>query len=121
MVKHQLEEFRQSNSYKELFGIDGEPIELEWNKIPGLTSLEILQKVPKDLKDRNIEPEKFGDRMIFMSMFDDIDWRKRGHSERCISNSEQVKNYAERFSRGHWTFLGPGDEKEMVRNCQLHT
>ena len=41
--------------------------------------------------------------------------------QKDISNSEQVKNYAERFSRGHWTFLGPGDEKEVVRNCQLHT
>ena len=47
-----------------------------------------------------------------MSMFNDIDWTKRGNSERCISNAEQVKNYAERFSRGHWTFLGPGDEKK---------
>ena len=37
---------------------------------------------------------------------------KRGNSERCISNSEQVKNYAERFSRGHWTCLGPVDEKK---------
>ena len=26
-----------------------------------------------------------------------------------ISNSEKVKEYAKRFSRGHWTFLGPGD------------
>ena len=30
----------------------------------------------------------------------------------CFSNSEQVKNYAKRFLRGHWTFLGPGDEKK---------
>ena len=45
-------------------------------------------------------------------MFSDIDWTKRGNSERCVSNSEQVKQYAERFSRGHWTFLGPGDEKK---------
>ena len=48
----------------------------------------------KDLQDRNIEPEKFEDRIIFMSMFNDIRWTKRGHAEKCISNSEQVKNYA---------------------------
>ena len=30
----QLGEFQQSNSYRELFGIDGEPIELEWNIFP---------------------------------------------------------------------------------------
>ena len=38
--------------------------------------------------------------------------KTRENSERCISISEQVKNYAERFSRGHWTFFGPGYEKK---------
>ena len=77
----------------------------------GLTSLEILQKTQKDLQDQNIQPEKFEDRIVFMSMFDDINWAKRGNSESCTSNSEQVKNYAKRFSRGHRSFLGPGDEE----------
>ena len=45
----QLEGFQQSNSYRESLGIDGEPIEFEWNIFPGLTSLEILQKTQKDL------------------------------------------------------------------------
>ena len=95
-----------------LLGIDGEPIEFEWNIFPGLTSLEILQRIQKDLQDQNIEPEKFEDRIIFMSMFNDIEWTRKGNSEQCVSNSEQVKNYAKRCSRGHWTFLGPGDEKK---------
>ena len=58
------------------------------------------------------EPEKFEDRITFMSMFNDIEWTQRGNSEKFISNSELVKSYAKRFSRGHWTFLGPGDEKK---------
>ena len=87
-------------------------LEFEWNIFPGLTSLEILQKIQKDLQNQNIEPVSFEERIIFMSMFNDIDWTKRGNSERCTSNSEHVKSYAERFSRGHWTFLGPGDEKK---------
>ena len=40
---------------------------------PGLTSLEILQKIQNDLRERNIEPEKFEDRIIFTSMFNDIE------------------------------------------------
>ena len=63
----------------------------------GLTLLENLQKTPKDLQ--NSEP-------------DDIDWTRRRNSEKCISNAERVKNCAKRFSRGRWTFLGPGDEKK---------
>ena len=37
---------------------------------------------------------------------------KRGNSEKCISNSDQIKNHAQRFSQGHWTSLGPGDEEK---------
>ena len=55
-----------------------------------------------------------------MSMFNDIGWPQRGNSEKCISNSEQVKNYAKRFSRGHWTFPGPGDEKMGTELSALH-
>ena len=34
----------------------------------------------------------------------------------CISNSDKVKTYARRFSQGHWTFFGPGDEKRWYGN-----
>ena len=54
--KDQLQDFQQSNSYRELFGIDGEPIEFEWNIFPGHTTSEILQKT-QEVQDRNIEPE----------------------------------------------------------------
>ena len=55
---------------------------------------------PKDLKDRNIEPENFEDQITFMSMFSDMDWTKRGNAERCVSNSEQVnKTRAEILAR----------------------
>ena len=39
---------------------------------PGRASLEIVQKIQKDLQYRNIEPEEFEDRIPFMSMFNDI-------------------------------------------------
>ena len=34
--ENQVAELLQSNSYRELHGIDGEPIEVEWNIFPGL-------------------------------------------------------------------------------------
>ena len=87
-------------------------MEFEWNIFPGLTSLEILLKIQEDLHDRSTELENYEDRIIFMSMFNDIEWTKRGNLEQCISNSEHFKEYAKRFSRGHWTFFGLGDEKK---------
>ena len=90
-------------------GNDGEAIEFEWKNVPGFSSLSILQEIQKDLARKNIQPEEFKDRIIFMSMFSDIEWKTP--DDNCISNAEKVKNYAMRFSQGHGTFLGPGSEK----------
>ena len=49
-------DFQLTASYEEFLGIGTEPIEFEWNSIPGLTSLGILQEIQKDLQERNIEP-----------------------------------------------------------------
>ena len=74
----QVEEFQMSLSYKGLLGIDGEAIEFEWNVFPGFLSLQILQEIRNELRKRNIEPEKLIDRIIFMSMFNDIDRTRKG-------------------------------------------
>ena len=104
--------FNQLILTKNYFLIDGEPNELEWNIFPGRTSLEILRKIQKDLQEQSIEPENFEDRIICMSMFNDTDWTRRGNSEQCVSNSDQVKNYAKKFTQGHWTSLELGSEKK---------
>ena len=69
----QVADFQLSASYEESLGIDGEPIELEWNIFSGLTSLQIPQRIQNDLQERNIQLEKFGDRIIFMLMLTDIE------------------------------------------------
>ena len=58
------------------------------------------------------EPEQFRGRIIFMSMYSDIVWRERGNTEKCVTNSITVANYARNFLPGHWSFLGTGSEKK---------
>ena len=110
-----ITEFQVSNSYPELLRIDAEPIQFEWNIFQGRASSEMLQKVQEYLQSRRLEPAGFRDRLIFMTMFNDIDWTKEGNSEMCISNSINIKNFAERISQGHWTFFEPEDEKKCYR------
>ena len=57
-------------------------------------------KTQKELEKKNLELENFKDRVMFMSMFSDIEWKK--DDENCISNVEKVKNFAKRFLPGHW-------------------
>ena len=47
-----------------------------------------------------------------MSMFHDIVWDAKGNDELCVNNSKAIREYAERFPRGHRSFLGPGTEKK---------
>ena len=41
-------------------------------------------------------------------MYNDIDWTKQANATFCDQNSREVLEYAEKFPKGHWTFLGPG-------------
>ena len=54
-----MADFQLTASHEELLGIDGEPIEFEWNIFPRHTSLEMLQKIQNDLQELNIELEDF--------------------------------------------------------------
>ena len=76
----------------------------------GFSSLSILQEIQQDLEKRNTQPEEFTDRIIFMSMFNDIE--RNSNDEICVSNAEKVKKYAMRFSQRDWTFLRPGSEEK---------
>ena len=52
--------------------------------------------------------------LFLMSMFNDFDWTRK---EMYFSNAEKVKMHAKRFSQGHWTFLGLGNEKKWSGEC----
>ena len=56
-------------------------------------------KDSKNLQDRIFEPENFEDRIIFMTMFNGIEWTKKGHSEQCVSNSENQAQREEILAR----------------------
>ena len=94
--KGQVEGLRLYSSYQDAVGIDGEAIEFEWKMFPGFSSLSILHEIQQDSEKRKIHPEEFKDRIIFMSMFNDIDWKKE-KDEKCISNAEEVRNYDMKF------------------------
>ena len=102
----------ESDYLKDLNRIDGEPMEFEWKILPGLTTFDFLEQIHIFMEDRQCEPEQFDDRIIFMSMLNDIVGREKGNAKKCENNSRAVANYARRFLRTHWSFLGPGSEKK---------
>ena len=69
----QMSTLKMRPTFRELQGLDGEPIDFEWKIFPGATALDLLHKIQADLQGKNITPEKFSARIIFMSMFNDIE------------------------------------------------
>ena len=58
--------------------IDGEPMEFEWKNFPGSTTLGILDEIQRTMiSELKCDPEQFKGRVIFMSMYNDIEWTKR--------------------------------------------
>ena len=81
----------------------------------------ILHKIQADLQGKHITPENFSDRIIFMSMFNDIILGKKDNEDSCALTLKKIKQYASKFNDGHWAFLGPGEESKCVQgkttNC----
>ena len=64
------------------------------------------------MTESKCETEQFKGMIIFMPMYHDIDRGKRGNKENCFANALRDTEYDRRFTRGHWSFLGPGSEKK---------
>ena len=71
----------------------------------------LLEKIQSLMRDLQCEHEHFKDRIIFVSMYNDIVLGE-GNTERCERNSPTVAEYVRKLFRGHWSFLGPGSEKK---------
>ena len=125
--KGQVEELKMSSSYQDAVGPDGEANEFEWKNFKGFSSLSFLREIQKDLETKNIHPQDFKDRIIFMSMFfNDIEWKK--NDENCISNAERSQELRDEILARTLDVSGSRVGREMVwrfsrskRAIELHS
>ena len=104
--------FKSSPEYRNFDGIDGEPMEFEWNIFTGFNTLQLSEEVKSLLLRLGETPENFTGRVIFTTMFNDISCGSRDNDKECLSNANLVTLYAKRLKRGQWTIIGPGSEKK---------
>ena len=109
----QVSTLKMCPTFRELQGLDGDPIDFEWKIFP--EALYIRHKIQADLQGKNITPQKFSDRIIFMSMFNDIELGRKDNEDSCALTSRKIKEYASKVNDGHWAFLGPGDESNWYQ------
>ena len=98
---------------RELDNFDSEPFVFEEKISPGHTTTLLLQEAQKLIEgELKIHPQNFEERLIFMSMYNDIGWTMRDNRSHCVENSSRVFGYARKFFIRNWTFLCAGDENK---------
>ena len=75
--KNKTKWYFENNHLKDLNRIDGKPTEFEWNIFTGIITLGLLEKIQSLMRDLQCKPEHFTDRIIVMSMYNDIQWRAK--------------------------------------------
>ena len=95
--KNRISGIQSGRSCRNYDGINGESTELEWNIFPGFTTLQLSDKINDLLSDLGQTPETFTDRILFMSMFNDISCDRKGNKEECLANAGVVKVLAKSF------------------------
>ena len=101
------------NTLSQRFGLDRRGADgVRVENFPGFTTSGILDDIQKMMTESKCEPEEFKGRIIFMSMYNNIDWTRRGNKQNCIANALRVTEYARRFPQGRWSFLVPGSKKK---------
>ena len=70
------------------------------------------------MAENGIKPEEFEVRIIFMSMYSDVDWTTEGNFKKCVSNSMEVKAYAHRFPKRH---IGHPSDQERKKSGMERT
>ena len=103
---------KSSQNYRNFDRIDGEPMEFEWNIFPGFNTLQLSEEVKSLLYRLGETPDNFIERILFMSMFNDISCDKKDNEEECLASAKVVSIFAKKFGKGHWSFIGPGSEKK---------
>ena len=124
--KRQIQLYSDKKYFSELNRIDGQPMEFQWTIFPGFTAARTLNQIQQMMGEIQCEPENLSGKIIFMSMFNDIVWNAKGNDEICVNTSKIIKEYAERFPRGHGLSWGldrkrSGTELTITNQMDLGT
>ena len=74
----------------QLHNIAGKPVVFEWRMYPGHTTAQLLFEIQTMLGSDNTHPYNFKGRIIFVSIYNDMDWDQqcnedvRKHNSACV-------------------------------------
>ena len=103
--KNQIQWYPENNYFSELNRIDGKPMEFEWNIFLRNTTVGILKERTSQARSSSCQ----------CSM---TSYERRKKMKKCEENSRKVREHAQRFPRGHWSFHELVSEKKWYGTCR---
>ena len=104
--KGQVEGLRLYSSYQDAVGIDGEAIEFERKNFTRFSLLSIPQEIQEDSARKNMQPEKFKDRIIFMSMLMTLIGKRMMRIIFRMPRKSRITRWTSRRDIGHFWVQG---------------
>ena len=98
-----LQDVWNERGFVEKLNLAAREVRFMWHVLLGACTLHIKKHVQKYLNGR--KPEYLGERIVSMCMFNGICWTKKGNTETCWHNAEEVAAFATKFEQRHWCFL----------------
>ena len=109
--KKQIQWYSETNYFSELNRIDGKPMEFEWKIFPGFTTAGLLEEIQKKWANYSVI-QRISKTGLSSCQFSTTLNEMQKEMKNYVEKSKKVEEYARRFPRGHWSFLGPGSEKK---------
>ena len=104
-----LEDVLNEHGFDDQFNLAVREVQVAWHVDAGAHTIDIKKHIQTYLGERN--PESSEDRIMIMSMVDDIELTKKGNTETCLHTAEELAAFAPKFKPRHWCFRWPPSEK----------
>ena len=81
-------------------------VQFLWHVFPGASTLDIKKHIQIFLNGQ--DPESLDEWITFMSMFNDIEWTKKGNTETCLHNAKEAAAFATQLIQARTPLVLPG-------------
>ena len=107
-----LEDVWNEHGFVEKLTLAARDVRFIWHVLPCAPIVDTKEHFQNYLKGQS--PKYFDDKIIFMSMFSDIAWTKKGNTEKSLHDAKEVAAFATKFKPKHWCILGPALDGKHV-------
>ena len=122
-----LEDVWNEHGFDEQFNLAAREVQFIWQVLPGAHTIEIKKQFQTYFNGQVLE--SFDERIIFMSMFSDMEWTKNGNAETCLHSAKEVAAFATqsiqartlvlRASENTWWTANSKEPQGTWRYCRI--